>query len=114
MPLVTVSGDPVSLETQNGLLELLAYYGLGNPRMRSGVNSESGEDVEMGEEVTGRGGEGGMVEVDQLGEELGKHGSDEATAYLAEEVVKTVELEDARNSMCVNLACWYYTCSAVT
>lgn len=67
-----LSGDPVSLETQNGLLELLAYYGVGNPGR--GVRSEgvSGEGV----------GEGGMEE---LGKELGRNANEEAAAYLAEE-----------------------------
>ena len=82
------SGDPVSLETQNGLLELLAYYG--NPWRAGGEGSggesedgELGEGVEVGEMVAER--EEGSLELDQLGEELGKTGGKEATAYLTRE-----------------------------
>ena len=83
MTVTCVSGDAVSLETQNGLLELLAYYGLGNPwrvgRRGSGV-SVGGEDGEMVTE-----GEEGVEELDRLGEELGKTGSEEAAVYLGHE-----------------------------
>ena len=70
MTVTCISGDPVSLETQNGLLELLAYYGLGN----TGRGGEKGVGAAVGE-----------WGVEELGEELGKSGSEEAAAYLARE-----------------------------
>lgn len=79
-----VSGDSVSLETQNGLLELLAFYGLGNPwepgKVRTGVN---GDDVKMvrNGEVEGE---------EETGEGLGKNESDEEAA-IEEEMKKASE-----------------------
>lgn len=87
-----MSGDPVSLETQNGLLELLAYYGLGNWG-RGGVKVKEQEEEEVEKEDGGN--------LDQLAEELGRSGSDEAAAFLAgkekEEVVVVAELEAGRS-----------------
>ena len=64
-----LSCDPVSLEVQNGLLELLAYYGVGNThktrREKGGVTVS--EAVEMVEEVIGNEeveGEGEMKQVE--------------------------------------------------
>ena len=69
-----VSGDPVSLETQNGILELLAYYGVGNPG-RGGRTEVVREEGEVGE----------VGDLEELGEELGRSGSEEAAAFLARE-----------------------------
>ena len=102
MTITCVSGDPVSVETQNGLLELLAYYGVGNHVRdgRVGGVKEGGVMVEgvkeggvkeggVGEGGVGEGGveEGGVEEggVEELGEKLGESAGEEAAAYLAGE-----------------------------
>ena len=112
MTITCVSGDPVSVETQNGLLELLAYYGVGNHVRdgRVGGVKEGGvevggvkeggvmvEGVKEGGVEEGGVGEGGVevggvgeggVEVggvEELGEKLGESAGEEAAAYLAGE-----------------------------
>ena len=72
-----VLGDPVSLETQNDILELLAYYGVGN-RGRGGRTEVVREEGEVGD-------------LEELGEELGRSGSEEAAAFLAREETEQEE-----------------------
>ena len=111
MTITCVSGDPVSVETQNGLLELLAYYGVGNHvrdgrvgGVGEGGVGEGGVEVEgvkeggVGEggvEVGGVG-EGGVEVggVEELGEKLGESAGEEAAAYLAREREEREEREE--------------------
>ena len=98
-----ISGDAVSLEIQNSLLELLAYHGAGNPReaMREKSGVSVSKVVEMVEEVIGRGEGEGEVEVEQTEEQMS---SEETAGHSSgEDVVKVIEVEETTNGVCVSV-----------
>ena len=70
------------METQNGLLELLAYYGIDrHPPRGRGEGEVEGEPEAAGE----------VEDLEKLGQELGRSGSEEAAAFREDMAVQEVE-----------------------